>query len=150
MYSISDIRAMLNHSKEKAHRRLLYIALKGNLHSIRLTLAIAEVFWVITLLWPGDTFSRPTYSVMGGIMGEFGWGVVFLGTAICQWGILLIGSYHSRFAQVFAAWNMTLWCFVVTSMYMSVYPPPAAISGEAALALAAGWIFVRAGLNREH
>lgn len=147
--TLQDISVTMVHWRRRAAKRLMYIALKGNLHSIRLTLAIAEVFWVVSLLWPGDTFSRPTYAVMGQIMGELGWGVVFLGTSVCQWGILLIGSYHSRFSQVFAAWNMLLWCFVVTSMYMSVYPPPAAISGEAALALAAGWIFVRSGLNRE-
>ena len=76
--------AVLSHWQQKASRRLLYIALKGNLHSIRLTLAIAEVFWVLALLWPGNTFDRPTYAVMGSILGEFGWSVVFLGTAICQ------------------------------------------------------------------
>lgn len=147
MIHLQTIKALVAHWKEKAIRRLIYIACKGNLHSVRLTLAIAELFWVVSLLWPGNTFSRPTYAVMGSVMGELGWGVVFLGTTACQWGILLIGSYHSRFATVFAAWNMSLWCFVVTSMYLSVYPPM--MSGEAALALAAGWIFVRSGLNLE-
>ncbi len=142
-------KALLHHWADRAYKRLLYIAFKGNLHSVRLTLAMAETFWVLALLWPGNTFERPTYRLMGWLMGETGWGLVFLATGACQWWILLIGSYHSRFAQVFAAWNMTLWCFIVVSMYLSVYPPPAAISGEAALAMAACWVFVRAGLNRE-
>lgn len=129
-------------------RRFKYIALFGNMHSARFTLALAETIWGITLLWPGDTFDRPTYSLMSLVASENVWGLVFLATALIQWGVLFSGKYHDRFAVAFAAWNASLWWFTITSMYMSIYPPPAAISGELALSLAATWVFIRSGITK--
>ena len=129
-------------------RRFKYIALFGNMHSARFTLAMAETIWGITLLWPGDTFDRPTYSLMSLVASENVWGLVFLATALIQWAVLFSGKYHDRFAVVFASWNASLWWFTITSMYMSIYPPPAAISGELALALAATWVFIRSGITK--
>ena len=129
-------------------KRAKYIALFGNMHSARFVLALAESIWALTLLWPGDTFDRPTYALMGVIAGENTWGWVFLSTALTQWVILFSGRYHDRFAISFAAWNATLWWFACTSMYMSIYPPPAGISGELALAFAATWVFIRSGVTK--
>jgi hypothetical protein len=125
--------------------RLLKIALFGNMHSARFLLALAELIWFITLAWPGDTFDRPTYSVMSQIAPEMVWAAMFLTAACFQWSILLSGTYHGRVAVAFAFWNSLLWWTVVLSMYMSVTPPPAAISGELALAFGATWVFVRSG-----
>ena len=109
----------------------------------RITLAIAEFFWAVMLLWPGDTFARPTYSHMASIMSENTWGLLFLLSAVTQISIVLIEDMHSRFARYFAAWNAALWCYTVYAMIVSVYPPPAAIGGEIALAITAAWIFTR-------
>lgn len=127
--------------------RILKIAFYSNQHSARFMLALAETFWCLALLWPGDTFIRPTYEVMASVANETAWAVIFGLTAFCQWVIFLHGQYNCRFACRFATWNMLLWWFVTVSMYLSVYPPPAAISGELALAIGASWIYVRSGLG---
>lgn len=129
-------------------KRLKYIALFGNMHSARFTLAVAESIWCLTLFWPGDTFDRPTYHLMSAVSPEWVWALVFGVSACFQWAILLTGNYHDRLGVTFAAWNAVLWWWVCTSMYLSIYPPPAAISGELALALASTWVFVRSGVTR--
>lgn len=134
---------------QQAFARLMYLGLRGNLHSARFTLALAETVWFITLAWPGDTFNRPTYSIMAGFAVEEVWAVIFFVTAACQWWILLWGRYHSKFAIVFSFFNMLLWVTCVFCMYASVFPPPAAISGELALTAASIWIFFRSGLHSE-
>ena len=125
--------------------RLVAIFFYADLQAIRFTLSIAEAIWALTLLWDGNTFDRPTYMQMSQVMSENAWGFVFLISSVTQASILIIGDYHSRFATYFAGWNCALWLYVTISMYTSVTPPPAAISGEAALALAAGWIWIRSG-----
>lgn len=125
--------------------RLISIFFYSDLHATRFTLAAAEFIWSITLLWDGDTFGRPTYHQMATVMSENAWGLVFLISAITQMSVLVRGDFHSRFATYFAGWSFSLWLYVTISMYMSVYPPPAAISGEAALTLAASWVWVRSG-----
>ena len=125
--------------------RLVAIFFYSDLHTTRFTLSIAEAIWAMTLLWDGNTFDRPTYMQMAQVMSENAWGFIFLISSVTQASILVIGDYHSRFSTYFAGWNCALWLYVTISMYMSVTPPPAAISGEVALALAAGWIWIRSG-----
>jgi ABC-type thiamin/hydroxymethylpyrimidine transport system permease subunit len=96
---------------------------------------------------------RPTYNIMGQVMPENAWAFVFLMSAVMQTTIVLSESYHSLFARMFAGFNAGLWSFIVVSMLLSVSPPPAAISGEIALACASVWIWIRPyiiieGLNR--
>lgn len=122
--------------------RILFFS---DLHATRFTLGMAEIIWAVTLMWPGNTFSRPTYTSMSHVMSEEAWAFVFMLSGITQWVVLASGRYHERFPMIFAAWNSTLWWFVCITMYMSVYPPPAAISGELALAIAALWVFIRTG-----
>jgi hypothetical protein len=123
------------------------IAFYSDLHGTRFLLALAELVWAVTLFMPGNTFDRPTYTVMSHTMPENMWAFIFMMTASFQLSILLRGDYHSRFSTYFAAWNTALWWYVVVSMYMSVSPPPAAISGELALAFGAGWVWIRSGLK---
>ena len=125
--------------------RLAHIAFYSDLHATRFTLGLAEILWSITLLWPGDTFGRPTYTVMSRVMSEESWGFIFLLSGITQFSILFSGDFHGRFSILFAGWNAALWWFVVVAMYLSVFPPPAAISGELALSVAALWVYIRSG-----
>ncbi len=115
----------------------------SDLIASRILLAWAEFLWAVMLFWPGDTFGRPTYAAMAHIMNEQAWGFVFAISSAFQITIILQESFHTAFARYFAAWNATLWAVVVIGMLLSVYPPPAAISGEIALAFAAGWIWIR-------
>jgi len=115
----------------------------SDLIASRISLALSEFFWAVMLLWPGDTFTRPTYALMHKAANEEVWGILFLASAVTQMSIVLMDDMHSRFARYFAGWNAALWTYVVTSMLISVQPPPAAIGGEIALALIAVWIWAR-------
>ena len=120
-----------------------------DLISTRITLAFAEVLWALMLFWPGDTFVRPTYSIISGVMSETAWAFTFMITGMLQLSIVLFNQYGRPWAQVFANWNAVLWVFVVGASLMSVYPPPAAIGGEIALACAAFWIWARPIIIRD-
>jgi len=124
----------------KAVSRVLW---DSDLIASRVTLAMSEFFWAVMLLWPGDTFTRPTYSHMAMVISEEAWGILFLISSTTQLTIVLLDDLHSKFARYFAGWNAVLWGYTVFSMLLSVYPPPAAIGGEIALAFAALWIWVR-------
>ncbi len=115
----------------------------SDLVATRISLAIAEFIWAFMLLWPGDTFGRPTYHVMARVMSEEAWGLVMLLSAVTQLTIVMLESYTDWFARLFAAWNAALWAFLCIGMVLSIYPPPAAVGGEFALALAAGWVWLR-------
>jgi hypothetical protein len=124
----------------KALSRILW---DSDLIASRFTLALGEFFWAVMLLWPGDTFGRPTYTHMATVMNEELWGILFLVSSIIQLSIILRNVLHSHFARCFAFWNAILWGYTVLSMMISVYPPPAAIGGELSMALMAVWIWCR-------
>jgi len=126
-------------------RQFTAIFFYADLHAVRCIIGLAEMIWAVTLLWQGNTFIRPAYFEMAKIATEEAWGMVFIISSVTQFGIVMKGDYHSRFSTYFAGWNFALWLFVTISMYMSVFPPPAAISGETALMIAAGWIWIRSG-----
>ena len=132
-------------SDSKILARFLALFRYSDLHGTRFLLGLAEFGWALALLWPGETFGRPTYHGMQAVMDEQVWGALFFVTGVIQWKLLFGCEYHSKRAIVFTFYNTALWVFITVSMYMSVYPPPAAISGESALALGACWIFVRSG-----
>lgn len=118
----------------------------SDLIATRLILALGEFFWAFMLIiWGGSQhlFSRPTYTQMAQVMSEEAWGAVFLISAILQLTIVLQDDLHSKFARYFSAFNACLWSYVCISMLLSVYPPPAAIGGEFALATSAIWIWIR-------
>lgn len=114
-----------------------------NMVVTRLLLGVAEFWWFVLLIWPGDTFGRPTYSHMASVMSEWAWALVFFASSVTHITIVIRRDFTCWVARYFAAWNMVLWVSVVVSMLLSVYPPPAAISAEITLALAAVWIWVR-------
>ncbi len=115
----------------------------SDLIGTRITLFLGELSWAIMLFWVGDTFSRPTYAHMSMLFNEEVWGTIFLISAFTQLSIILMNDMHGKFARYFACWNASLWMYVVWSMIVSVYPPPAAIGGEIALALGAAWVWLR-------
>lgn len=129
--------------KEKYLGAISHALFDTDLTAIRLNLALSEFIWAVMLLWVGDTFTRPTYTIMAHVMPEEAWAALFLASAIGQASIVAMEDYHSRFARYFAGYNAGLWCFVVVSMLLSVQPPPAAVSAEVSAALFAVFIWVR-------
>lgn len=128
---------------DTACRRLSGALFDSDLIATRVLLALAETLWAVMLWWPGETFSRPTYALMSRTLPEDVWAIIFTMTACLQMHVVLSGKYRGGFARTFAAWNAALWVFVIVSMLLSVYPPPAAIAGEIALMFGAVWIWVR-------
>ena len=114
----------------------------------RLMLAGGEMFWAVLLIWPGDTFARPTYSLMSQIAPEMVWALAFLATSMAQYRIVALRLCDTTSAWLFSCWNSLLWATVVACMLASVYPPPAAISGEIILTLVASWIWARPIINK--
>lgn len=120
-----------------------------DLTGIRCALALSELFWAILLIWPGNTFDRPTYHIMSHVASEEAWALLFFLSAVNQITVVVQEDYNSRFARYFAAYNTVLWVFVIMSMMLSVSPPPAAISAEITMAIFAGWIWIRPYLLAE-
>lgn len=115
----------------------------SDLVATRLMLAIAEMCWAVMLLWPGNTFERPTYTAMGHLAPEVVWALVFMATSVVQYRIVVMGWARTRGAWFFSCWNSLLWGTAIACMMYSVQPPPAAIGGEVALMMGAIWIWVR-------
>ena len=115
----------------------------SDLIATRLALFLAEALWASMLFWPGDTFERPTYSAMGQYAPEVVWACAFGVSAVLQLSIVLYQQCAAMWARLFAVWNAALWLAAVVLMIAGVYPPPAAIGGEIALAVSAVWIAVR-------
>lgn len=129
--------------KERYLGAISHAIFDTDLTGVRLCLALSEFIWAIMLLWTGETFGRPTYTGMAHVMQEEAWAFLFLISGTLQISIVMQEDYHSKFARYFAASNAVLWSFVVISMLLSVYPPPAAISAEITMAFVAIWIWVR-------
>jgi hypothetical protein len=115
----------------------------SELIATRISLFLAELLWAVMLIWPGDTVDGDDYALMHIIAQEGFWAVIFTTTAMLQLLIVLTDNLHSKFARYFAAWNAFLWLYVSFSMLFTVYPLPAAIAGNIALAFAACWICIR-------
>lgn len=115
----------------------------SDLIASRLALFLAEALWSVMLFWPGDTFGRPTYSEMSKLAPELVWAAAFGISAVLQICIVIYRQCERTWAHLFACWNAMLWCLSVMLMLKGVYPPPAAIGGEVALALSALWIAIR-------
>lgn len=127
--------------------RLRFFLFHSQLLTSRFLLAISEMIWTITLLWAGDTFSSQTYAGMAAILPENAWGFLFLFACVSQLLILLSGKFHTAYAVTFAAFSMCMHWYVTISMYASVYPPPAGISADVAISIAATLIFIRSGYS---
>lgn len=125
------------------YRRMTAVLFERDMAGLRFMLGMGEFFWGIGLLWPGDSFARPTYALMSHVMSEEAWGFLFLLSAATQWTIVVLADFESRFSNYFASWNAVLWGGVMFCCFGSVYPPPAAMGGDLACAFGAIWLAIR-------
>jgi len=130
-------------TRKQFHYSLSKLIWDTDLIGSRFLLAVAEGCWALLLWWPGDTFTRTTYTHMAEIMTEDLWGLVFAITATLQITIIFRNEFHDKFARWFATWNAALWMFTTSAMALSLYPPAAGLSGEIALTFVAWWIWAR-------
>ncbi len=123
--------------------RLLFLFWHESTSAARFSLALGAMLWGLMLFWPGETFGRPTYALMARFAPEEVWAALF-----CAQGAYavysLITDARGKFAFLFeGVLGCMLWTGSCISMLLSVYPPPAAIAGEIALAVASWWHLVR-------
>ena len=130
-------------NNNRALRGMSSALFDSDLIASRLVLFLAEALWAIMLFWPGDTFGRPTYSEMAKLAPELVWATAFGISAVLQICIVVYQQCDRAWARVFACWDAALWGASVVLMLKGVYPPPAAIGGEVALAMSALWIAIR-------
>ncbi len=130
-------------------RRINDILWGSDLIASRFFLALASLMWAFLLFWPGDTFTRPTYTLMGKFGGEWTWAFLFL----IQGGLALYSLLYKSRNRILLIGDGVLGCFLWTgscvAMLLSVYPPPAAISAEIIAAFMSWWILVRYPVDLE-
>ena len=131
--------------------RLRYIILCSSMKSVRFTIAVSSLIFAILLWWPGTLFTpaRGTYRLMSEIADENVWGLVFFIHAIASLYTLLFNRY-CRIGFVLDAllgavvWTVaTVACFASHWKYGTTYAPPAAMSAEVGVLLAAWWYLAR-------
>lgn len=126
------------------YRKTSFLLFRADLIGTMFTLGISELIWAITLFWPGNAFDYPAYELMSSISKEEVWALIFLLSGVTQITIAMHNCVDHWFSRLFAGWNAALWvCIVISAYSSSTYPPSAGISGDAALALASVWIWVR-------
>lgn len=130
--------------------RFLMVAYFSDMIGVRFSLALGAILWGLMLFWPGETFDRPTYTLMSKFAPELAWASLFLVQGMYAMYDVLFPSEKSRTAMILdAALGCVLWTLSCICMLFSVYPPPAAIAGEISLALASWWNLVRFNYKRE-
>lgn len=109
----------------------------------RFSLVISSLLWSLMLFWPGDTFSRPTYSLMGNALDEHIWASLFLIHSLVGSITLSTGKVNPVTFALEGVLGCLIWTSSCLMMLFSVYPPPAAISAEIVMAFTSWWILIR-------
>jgi hypothetical protein len=121
----------------------------SDLIASRFFISLASLCWSFLLFWPGETFGRPTYTLMGKLAPEWAWALMFgIQGALGMYSIL----YKSRNKFLLIGDGILgciLWTGSCVAMLLSVYPPPAAISAEIIAAFMSWWILVRYPIDLE-
>jgi hypothetical protein len=129
--------------------RIMAVAYFSDMWATRFTLALGAIFWGIMLFWPGETFDRPTYTLMAKFAPEWTWAGLFLIQGLyAMYDVLCPGNRGKFTLFIDAILGCVLWTLSCICMLLSVYPPPAAIAGEIALALASWWNLVRFNITK--
>lgn len=135
----------------KIKKKLDDIIWRTDMTSVRLSIVLGSIFWAILLMWPGQLFtpSRTTYRLMSEIASENIWALAFLVHASCALTTLFTDIRNKFLFFGDAIWGSILWtsatiaCFASHWQYGKEYAPPAAMSAELALMLAAWWWVIK-------
>jgi len=132
-------------------QRLCHILWHSDMLATRFALATAAMIWAVLLAWPGELFtdSRTTYRLMREIASEEVWAVAFAGQGIVMFMALISGAKDRLIWFVDCVFGAVLWttatvaCFAAHWQVGVTYAPPAAMSAEVAMMLAAWWHMIR-------
>ena len=126
-----------------AKNRAIEVLVLSDMLAVRFCLSVAAILWAVMLFWPGETFDRPTYFVMRQFAPEPVWATLFLAQGVVMIAYLLYDCTNRVVLCVDSVLGCGLWTCCTIAMIISVFPPPAAISAEIAMALASWWNLVR-------
>lgn len=151
---------------KKAAKLINRILVHDSMDITRLGLILGSAFWGFQLLLPAQLFptaaqiaahtGRTTYALMAVIAPETVWGVLFLVQSVCAAYALFSGTRDKATLFFDAVLGCLLWTASTTACYVAYWPmdkpfleaaaayvPPAAMSGEAIMALYSWWHMVR-------
>lgn len=114
----------------------------SDLVASRMSLFIAEMYWGISLLWPGNTFDEPIYTLMAKCMHENLWGLFFLIAAVIHASVIVLQKIETPWERLFSGFISLVWCSCIVLMMCSG-APSAHIGGNFSIAAAAAWILAR-------
>lgn len=126
-----------------AKMRLKFLFLTASTDTVNLFLCVSSLLWAALLLWPGHTFDRPTYSMMGQLAPEVAWGIAHLIHSLAGLYALFLGRNNRTLFALDPVLGCFLWTTSAIAMCLSVYPPPAAIAPHIIGAFASWWLLVR-------
>jgi hypothetical protein len=111
-------------------------------------IAMASLMWALLLFWPGDTFTRPTYTLMSHFGSEHVWGTLFLIQGVSGISTVLLKLKNTLLIVLDCILGCILWTGSCVAMILSVNPPPAAISAEIIAAWFSWWLLLRLPLDK--
>lgn len=123
--------------------RIIWVTLEANMDALRLVLALSALMWACLLYLPGDTFSRPTYTIMSKLASENEWATAFMAQGAVMLWSLMRGTANKWLFILDAGLGCVLWTTSCVAMMFSVFPVPAAISAEIISAMASWWVMSR-------
>lgn len=119
----------------------------GDTKGVELVLALSSILWFVLLIWPGETFSRPTYVAMAKIMTEEAWALSFLTHGVGLLYFMRDKSVNLYMRYINNFLGGLLWVSSSLMMLFAITPPPAAISGELILSIGSLWVFIRTDIG---
>lgn len=121
---------------------------KGDTEVVRMLISVASLMWSFLLFWPGDTFARPTYTLMAEFGSEHVWGTLFLVQGLAGVFSILYNCKKICILVLDSILGCILWTGSCVAMVLSVYPPPAAISAEIIVAWFSWWLLLRLPIDK--
>ena len=122
-----------------------------DLIAVRLTLGVGSLLFGIMLMWAGDTFNRPMFSVVKDIMPELSWAWLFIVNGISTIYSLFCGLKLRMCFYFGGVLGSILWTMMSLGMLFSsmwhntaaLTSMPAASAPALALMLASWWVLYR-------
>ena len=129
--------------------KLYHLFNETDLIATRFMLSLGSLFWGAMLLFPGETFSRPMFTVLSEVMPEIFWGILFLISGFAGLYSLFCGYVKKILIVIDSLLGCFLWTSITIGMLLSAFTvgnnssAPAAASPAIVLAMESWWILIR-------
>lgn len=119
------------------------MSISKKLHWPRFILTAASLIWGILLLIDPLISERPGLAILDSMVDTNIVCGAFLVSAAAHIAILFDFWVFKKVTVVFDTFNAGLWCFIVTTIIASEFPPPATIATEIIISLISIWILIQ-------